>query len=46
MGLYRHGAHVLLRAPAATVAEQVSPATGIIEARDEDICLRRGFTER
>ncbi|MGW0846257.1 helix-turn-helix transcriptional regulator [Streptomyces sp. NPDC002787] len=36
---YRHRARILVRAPAATVAEWVSPGTGIIEATDPDSCL-------
>ncbi|MER7408086.1 YafY family protein [Streptomyces sp. NPDC000070] len=36
---YRHRARILVRAPAAAVAEQVSPGTGTIEATDPDSCL-------
>jgi predicted DNA-binding transcriptional regulator YafY len=36
---YRYRARILVRAPAATVAERVSPAAGIIEATDRDSCL-------
>jgi predicted DNA-binding transcriptional regulator YafY len=36
---YRYRARVLVRAPAATVAERVPPTTGIVEAVDQDSCL-------
>ncbi|MGQ4402632.1 helix-turn-helix transcriptional regulator [Streptomyces hayashii] len=36
---YRYRARILVRAPAATVAERISPGTGIVEAADLDSCL-------
>lgn len=36
---YRYQAKVLLRVPAEVAAERVTPASGVIEARDADTCV-------
>ncbi|HEX3490082.1 MAG TPA: YafY family protein [Streptosporangiaceae bacterium] len=36
---YRHQARVLIHAPVATVAEQITPTTGILEEAGPDQCL-------
>ncbi len=36
---YRYQGKVLLRVPAEVAAERVSPASGVIEARDADTCV-------
>ncbi|BCB81945.1 WYL domain-containing protein [Phytohabitans flavus] len=36
---WRHTARVVVHAPAATVAERINPAVGVVEALDEQTCV-------